>query len=490
MATKKAKKSADSVTRQERHSVFRNQAQKEFGPHSIQRASEVRPRRSVSSGSWQLDNCLGGGFTLGTMKLLWGWEHCGKTTIALKAASEIHQICSSCHTYINETPLFNPHEFTGDWDTGYWSIENLDTDAKAEAAYWNQGKQQCMACGSPYHKEDRPCSHSSEMGEDDDEIDDFICGDCGTAAMVVDLHPDDDYYSPMPRSGNTASCECGKCVPTIVMWVDLEGKGDVKWAESLGVDLERLDYVRANYTEAAFDIIKGAIKGGLVDAIIVDSLAGATPAVELEKSYGENTMGLAARLVNRMTREMPTIITQSYEEHGIEPTVFLLNQVRNKIGGYGGHTLYGGEGQKFACDQIIKLTSAKGEIDEVVTGAKTRNESIGLSSTVALKFMIDKNGKAPTRNMSGQCTLVTVDTHGLKKGTFDDIDLLTNDASKMGIISSEDGWKIQGWPVKYRIKADLMTELSSNRALKRLVQGMICDSLMSNFDEITKMLSS
>lgn len=486
MATKKPA-GEGAISRSDRESAFISKAHAEFGKYAVQSGHEIKPRRLLSSGAWQLDNSLGGGWSMGTIKLLWGWEHCGKTTIALKAASEVHKTCSSCQTYINPIPLLNPHRYTGDWDTGYWQTDGDEVLARR----WDGYRLSCVSCGSPYHVHDRPPSLVSEVFEEGEappgiSADDYICDDCGAVGQVVPIHPDDEYVRY--TSTNHASCECGKNTPTVVWWIDLEGKGDLKWASDLGVDLSRLRYVRAQYAEAAFDLVKGSILNGLADLVIIDSLAGASPAVEIEKSMGEATMGLAARLVNRVVRELPAIMTDCYQKHGVEPTVFLLNQVRNKIGGFGGHTLYAGEGQRFASDQIVKLTSSTEEVEEVMTGAKSRKESLGLASMVSFRFGIEKNGVAPTRGIKGECQLASVTSGDLMKGDFDDVDLLVGDAIKLGFVTKDGGWRVEGWPRSFRIKDELIQEIKGLPALKRMLQSLIVNELLTHFDQVQERL--
>lgn len=158
--------------------------------------------------------------------------------------------------------------------------------------------------------------------------------------------------------------------------VDLEKAYNPKWYEANGVDTSKLVIVRPPSGEKAFDVVLALIRAN-VGVVAIDSLAAVTPKAELDKSFEENTVGNAAKLINRLTRELPT---------EIKDTIFICtNQYRSTIGiSYGDpHVLPGGAGQEYFAWHIVKVKRS-GWITE-------GDERTGFN----MEFIIEKNRQAP-----------------------------------------------------------------------------------------------
>ena len=115
--------------------------------------------------------------------------------------------------------------------------------------------------------------------------------------------------------------------------IDLEGTFDKVWAQTLGVDLERLLIVEADTGEQAVDLAEALVSSKETSLVGIDSLAALTPFAELDEEAEKALVGVQARLVARMVRKLTTaLIRERKREHYV--TTMYLNQFRAKIGGF------------------------------------------------------------------------------------------------------------------------------------------------------------
>lgn len=132
------------------------------------------------------------------------------------------------------------------------------------------------------------------------------------------------------------------------LWVASESF-DPEWAETLGVDLDRLILATTVVMEEAYEIIVDALDNRTVDGIVVDSLPALIPTSEDEKAMDEFTVGLAARLTGQLVRKSGSAGKRSMTEEDRDCLVLFINQWRMKIGvRYGDpRTTPGGMGKNY-----------------------------------------------------------------------------------------------------------------------------------------------
>jgi recombination protein RecA len=149
--------------------------------------------------------------------------------------------------------------------------------------------------------------------------------------------------------------------PCSCVLVDIEGTFDADWFRCLGGDPKRLSIIMPEYGEQAVDIIDELISSGLVDVIVVDSLAMMIPIKERDSSAEDGHMGLQAKMLNGAFRKWSSRISTLRKENKAVPTVININQPRQKIGIMFGsnETLPGGNGQKFAASVVVKTKRGK-----------------------------------------------------------------------------------------------------------------------------------
>jgi recombination protein RecA len=109
-------------------------------------------------------------------------------------------------------------------------------------------------------------------------------------------------------------------------YIDAEHALDPTYARNIGVDIDALLISQPDSGEDALETVNLLAGSGLVDVIVVDSVAALVPKAELEGSMGESHMGAHARLMSQALRKLKGIVHQ----HNV--CLVFINQLREKIG--------------------------------------------------------------------------------------------------------------------------------------------------------------
>jgi recombination protein RecA len=151
--------------------------------------------------------------------------------------------------------------------------------------------------------------------------------------------------------------------------VDAEHALDIKYAKSLGVQVDELLVSQPDTGEQALEITDMLVRSNAVDVLVVDSVAALTPRAEIEGEMGDSHMGLQARLMSQALRKLTGTINKS------NTCVIFINQIRMKIGVMFGNpeTTTGGNALKFYASQRIDIRRVGAIKDgEEITGSRTR----------------------------------------------------------------------------------------------------------------------
>ena len=130
----------------------------------------------------------------------------------------------------------------------------------------------------------------------------------------------------------------------IAAFIDAEHALDPKYAKALGVDVDELLISQPDYGEQALEIADMLVRSGAVDVIVIDSVAALVPKVEIDGEMSDQQMGLQARLMSKALRKLTANLNKS------KTTMIFINQIREKIGGFGfgpQTTTTGGRALKF-----------------------------------------------------------------------------------------------------------------------------------------------
>ena len=151
----------------------------------------------------------------------------------------------------------------------------------------------------------------------------------------------------------------------IVAFIDAEHALDPVYAKALGVDVEELLISQPDYGEQALEIADLLVRSNAVDIIVVDSVAALVPKVEIDGEMSDQQMGLQARLMSKALRKLTATLNKS------KTTMIFINQIRDKIGGFGfgpQTTTTGGKALKFYASvrMEVKRVGQVKQGDEVI----------------------------------------------------------------------------------------------------------------------------
>ena len=181
-----------------------------------------------------------------------------------------------------------------------------------------------------------------------------------------------EVYGP-ESSGKTTlalhlAAECQKQGGTVV-FIDAEHALDIGYARKLGVDTAKLLVSQPDSGEQALEICETLVVSGVVDLVVIDSVAALTPRAEIDGEITDQQPGLQARLMSKALRKLTAITAKS------STCILFINQIRMKIGVMFGspETTSGGNALKFYASvrlDIRKIGSIKDQTE--VLGNRVR----------------------------------------------------------------------------------------------------------------------
>ena len=152
-------------------------------------------------------------------------------------------------------------------------------------------------------------------------------------------------------------------------FVDAEHALDPTYARKLGVDIDSLLVSQPDYGEQALEITSALISSGVIDVVVVDSVAALVPKAELEGEMGDSFMGLHARLMSQALRKITGAVSKA------NACMIFINQVREKIGVMFGNpeTTTGGRALKFFSSVRVEVRRMSAIKDgETLVGNRTK----------------------------------------------------------------------------------------------------------------------
>lgn len=134
-------------------------------------------------------------------------------------------------------------------------------------------------------------------------------------------------------------------------FIDAEHAIDPVYAKNLGVDIDELILSQPDSGEQALEIAEMLVRSGVIDLIVIDSVAALVPQVELDGEMGDAAVGLQARLMSKALRKLSGVMSKT------NCTVIFINQLREKIGVMYGNpeTTTGGRALKFYSSVRIEI---------------------------------------------------------------------------------------------------------------------------------------
>jgi len=169
----------------------------------------------------------------------------------------------------------------------------------------------------------------------------------------------------------------------VAAFIDAEHALDPIWASKVGVNFDDLLVSQPDSGEEALTVVERMVDSGLVDLIVVDSVAALTPKAVLDGEVGDSTMAALAQLMSKAMNRLKGKCNHS------KTTVIFINQVREKVGiVFGNPELTpGGRALKFYAS--IRAEVKKGspiKHDDVIVGFRPSIKII--KNKVAPPFLI------------------------------------------------------------------------------------------------------
>ena len=251
----------------------------------------------------------------------------------------------------------------------------------------------------------------------------------------------------------------------VACYIDAEHAMDPIYAKKLGVNIDDMYISQPSSGEQALEICETMIRSGVVDIVIVDSVAALTPQAEIDGEMGDSHVGLQARLMSQGLRKLTAAINDT------KCIVIFINQLREKVGVMYGNpeTTTGGRALKF-------YSSVRLDIRRIET-LKFGGEMIG--NHVRVKVV--KNKVAPPFR-EAEFDII------FGKGISKDGEIV-DAAVTLGIISKGGAWfsymnedtgRSERWQGREKVKEALASDKELRdeieaRVMQSLRPGLVCE---------------
>jgi recombination protein RecA len=203
------------------------------------------------------------------------------------------------------------------------------------------------------------------------------------------------------------------------VFIDTEHALDLHWAATTGVDTHRLLLCQPESGEQALQVASLLIGSGEVAVVVIDSIAGLVPEVELAGSIGDQHPGAQANLLSQALRQLAGPIARH------QVAVVATNQLRQQAG-VPGQALYTAGGRALGYWASVRLQL------EQPTSVTKQNGVIG----VRVRVQVTKNKLAPAWQA---CELEVHGDHGLSGETS-----LLDLGLETGVLTQRGAWVSYG----------------------------------------------
>ena len=242
-------------------------------------------------------------------------------------------------------------------------------------------------------------------------------------------------------------------------FIDAEHALDPVYAKKLGVDIDELLLSQPDTGEQALEITEALVRSGIMNIIVIDSVAALVPQAEIEGEMGDSHVGLQARLMSQALRKLGGVINKT------NTICIFINQLREKVGVMFGNpeTTPGGRALKFYSS--VRLDVRRGEQIKVgsdVMGNKTNIKVV--KNKVAPPFKI-----AEVEIMYGE---------GISR-TGEVIDI----ASNMGILDKSGSWYSYKGEKIGQGKENVKLVLKNNPALFKEIEEKVRNDMFAPVEE-------
>lgn len=164
-----------------------------------------------------------------------------------------------------------------------------------------------------------------------------------------------EIFGPESSGKTTLALHCMAATQAVggrVAFIDVEHAYDPTYATNLGISQKDVIFSQPDFGEQALQIVEDLVVSGMIDLVVIDSVAALVPKAEIDGEIGDTNIGLQARLMSQACRKLATLCSKS------KTTIIFINQIREKIGmmGMGPSTgTPGGRALKFYASVRIEI---------------------------------------------------------------------------------------------------------------------------------------
>jgi len=243
----------------------------------------------------------------------------------------------------------------------------------------------------------------------------------------------------------------------VCAYIDAENALDPTLAASLGVQVDDLLLTQPSSGEQAFDVLLDMVESGLVSVIVVDSVAALVPQAELDGDMEDLQIGAQARLMSKGLRKLTSAVSET------GAIVIFINQLREKIGGYGNpETTPGGRSLKFYSSVRLDVRGATAS-SRIKDGKNIKGHRITVK--------VVKNKVATPFK---QCEFDLIYGEGVDKASS-----LLAAAKSLSLVETRGSWLYYN-EERYQGDNAMETALRENKALYDEINGKIKQHLLKN----------
>lgn len=171
-----------------------------------------------------------------------------------------------------------------------------------------------------------------------------------------------------------------------------------EWAETCGVDTDRVLVVNTNSMEDAYEAVIRFAESRVIDCVVIDSLPALVPTREYDNEMGQMAPGLHALLTGQFFRKVGPATKRALDDSERPFLGLVINQWRLKIGVMHGdpRTTPGGVGKNYhfftrvEVSRTEKLYVGKGDnkrrVGQEIKFRVFKNKTAGADMTAAVDF--------------------------------------------------------------------------------------------------------
>lgn len=221
--------------------------------------------------------------------------------------------------------------------------------------------------------------------------------------------------------------------PLVAALIQLESMSYTReWGNAIGVDDDAMVFAMPSGMEEAINTAILLQRAG-VELIVIDSYAAMVPTKEMETDAGESfQMGIVPKELGAYHRKFQALNNKAEREGRLPTTVIAINQLREKIGGYG-DTSYTPGGKSTGYTNTVEVRVRPG--DKIAIGAGKEAHVIGKT----IKYRITKN-KLGIPHKTGEFDFYNDDGGVVPRGHIDTAKELINLALVLGVIEQRGAW--------------------------------------------------